>query len=142
MMKAISMLAVLAALPCYGQLRLTNPKRLAEKIISNDHASYSQWVIMPVVANIAGNSFDALSSWKQPESNKFLAEKSGLYQNKFYKNSLEKKAAFVGGFVAISLVVGYRWPRTRRFLGVMNGAYGVTYTGVAISNIARNPYYR
>ena len=142
MMKMFSMLAVLAVLPCYGQPRWMNPKKLAEKIVSSEPASYSQWVIMPVVANIAGNSFDALSSWKQPEANKFLAQTSGTYRNKFYRDSLGKKAALVGGVAAVSLAVGYKWPRTRRFLGVVNGAYGVTYTGVAISNIARNPYYR
>ena len=142
MIRIVGMVAFLAAVPCYGQLGWMNPGTLAEKLASPEPASYGQWVVMPVVVNIAGNSFDALSSWKQPESNKFLMEKSGPYQNKFYRNSLQKKALMVGSVAAISLAVGYKWPRTRRFLGLLNGSFGVTFTGVAISNIVRNPYYR
>jgi hypothetical protein len=100
------------------------------------------WVHAGVALQVAGSFGDWATSWKQPEGNGFLADSSGRYAGRFYRTGTARKAAFSGGLAAMSYVVAWKWPKTRKYLGVFNMTVGAGFGAAAISNVIRNPYYK
>ncbi len=103
----------------------------------------SMWPVhFGVTLQIAGNTFDGLTSWKQAEQTRWLADQSGMYQGHFYRSGAAKKALLSSIIVAASYPIALRWPKTRKYVALVNGVLGATWTGVAVSNVVRNPYFR
>ncbi len=94
-------------------------------------------VVLASVCMNGGNLADGLTSWKQPESTKWLAT-----DGKFYRHGARNKMLVSGVVTGALMVVAWKWPRVRRIVIVFNLAMGATFYGAAANNIARNPYYR
>ena len=101
-----------------------------------------KWVHAGVAAQLAGNTADFATSWKQPEATKWLQETSGPYQGRFYRRGAAGKIAVSGCVTAVSYLVAWKWPKSRKYVGILNLSLGATFGGVAASNYIRNPYFR
>jgi hypothetical protein len=100
------------------------------------------WVNVGVAAEVMGNSLDWATSWKQPEGNQLLAQQSGNYTGELYRTGTNRKIAVAGSLAIVSYAIGWKWPKLRKYVGIFDMVSGATWTGVAFSNVARNPYYR
>ena len=100
------------------------------------------WINVGVAAEAMGNSLDWATSWKQPESNSLLAQTGGQYSGELYRTGTNRKIAVAGGLALVSYAIGWKWPKLRKYVGIFDMVSGATWTGVAFSNVARNPYYR
>jgi hypothetical protein len=100
------------------------------------------WINAGVGIQVLGNSLDWATSWKQPEANSLLANTSGQYTGQLYRTGSYRKAGVSGGLTVVSYLVGWKWPRTRKWVGILNMSLGGMWAGIAFSNVARNPYYR
>ena len=100
------------------------------------------WVHAGVSVQVAGSFADWATSWKQPEGNHSLAESRGPYAGKFYRSGTAQKLGLGAGLAAISYVIGWKWPKARKYVGVFNMAVGGGFGGAAVSNVVRNPYYK
>jgi hypothetical protein len=100
------------------------------------------WVHAGVAAELLGNGLDWATSWKQPEGNQLLAETGGRYSGDLYRVGTARKASTAVGLAVVSYAIAWRWPRTRKWVGVFDLGMGAWFVGVAASNVARNPYYR
>jgi hypothetical protein len=100
------------------------------------------WINAGVAVQTLGNSLDWATSWKQPEANSFLAQAGGPYAGDLYRTGTPRKFGIGAGVTAASYLVGWKWPRTRKAVGILNLVLGGVWTGAALSNVARNPYYR
>jgi hypothetical protein len=100
------------------------------------------WVHTGVAMQVAGSFADWATSWKQPEGNQLLAQPSGPYAGRFYRSGTANKVAISGGLVVVSYAIAWKWPKTRKYVGVFNMAVGAGFGSAAISNVARNPYYK
>ena len=100
------------------------------------------WVHTGVAMQLAGTFGDWATSWKQPEGNQLLAEPGGKYAGRFYRTGTVNKVALSAGLVAVSYAVAWKWPKTRKYVGVFNMSVGAGYGAAAISNVVRNPYYK
>jgi hypothetical protein len=89
-----------------------------------------------------GNSLDWAISWKQPEGNSLLAQTGGQYSGDLYRTGTHRKIAVAGGLALVSYALGWKWPKLRKYVGIFDMVSGATWTGVAFSNVARNPYYK
>ena len=101
-----------------------------------------QWVHAGVALQAAGSFGDWATSWKQPEGNSLLAESGGRYAGRFYRSGTVQKAAFSGGLALVSYAVAWKWPKTRKFVGIFNMTVGAGFGAAAVSNVIRNPYYK
>ena len=100
------------------------------------------WVHSGVAMQAAGSFADWATSWKQPEGNQFLADSSGAYQGKFYREGTVRKAALSAGLAVVSYALAWKWPKARKLIGIFNMTVGLGYGGAAVSNVIRNPYYK
>jgi hypothetical protein len=100
------------------------------------------WVNSGVATQVAGSFADWATSWKQPEGNQLLAQPDGPYAGRFYRTGTVNKVAFSAGLAALSYVVAWKWPHSRKYVGVFNMAVGAGFGAAAISNVVRNPYYK
>ena len=102
--------------------------------------------MLPVHAGVSimvmGEFADWATSWRQPERNPLLAERSGPYTGLLYKTGTYRKLGLTAGLVTASYAVAWRYPRHRKLIGWLGVAVGYTALCVALSNILRNPYYR
>src|SRR5262245_30710572 len=100
------------------------------------------WVNCGVATQVAGSFADWATSWKQPERNQLLAESSGPYQGRFYRQGTIRKIGLSAGVAAVSYMIALKWPKTRKYVGIFNMSFGAGYGAAAISNVIRNPYYK
>lgn len=100
------------------------------------------WVHAGTALLLAGTSADVASSWKQPEGNPWLTQKSGPYKGLFYTSGAVKKSLLSAGLVSASYVLAKRWPKARRFVGMFDMTIGAALTGVAANNVVQNPNLR
>ena len=101
-----------------------------------------QWVHSGVALQVAGSFGDWATSWKQPEGNQFLTEPGGRYAGTFYRSGTVRKAGLSAGLAVVSYVVGLKWPKARKYVGVFNMTVGAGFGAAAVSNVIRNPYYK
>ena len=100
------------------------------------------WVHTGVATQVAGSFADWATSWKQPEGNQLLAESGGQYAGRFYRTGTVNKVALSAGLAVVSYAIAWKFPRTRKFVGVFNMSVGAGYGAAAVSNVVRNPYYK
>jgi hypothetical protein len=100
------------------------------------------WVHAGVATQIGGNFADIATSWKQPEATAWLTTQSGPYAGRFYRTGIERKLGLSAGITAVSYAIAWKWPRTRKWVGLLNMVEGGTWGAVAASNYIRNPYFR
>jgi hypothetical protein len=100
------------------------------------------WVTAGVTMQAAGSFADWATSWKQPEGNSMLATSSGTYAGKFYRTGTARKGMLTGGLALVSYAIAWKFPKTRKFVGMFNMSVGAGYAAAAFSNIANNPYYK
>jgi hypothetical protein len=100
------------------------------------------WVHTGVAMQVAGSFGDWATSWKQPEGNQWLAQSGGQYAGRFYRTGTANKVAVSAGLAAVSYAVAWKWPKTRKYVGVFNMSVGAGFGAAAISNVVRNPYYK
>ena len=100
------------------------------------------WVHTGVAMQLAGSFGDWATSWKQPEGNQLLAEPGGKYAGRFYRTGTVNKVALSAGLAAVSYAIAWKWPKTRKYVGVFNMSVGAGFGAAAISNVVRNPYYK
>ena len=86
------------------------------------------WINVGVAAEAMGNSL--------------LAQTGGQYSGELYRTGTNRKIAVAGGLALVSYAIGWKWPKLRKYVGIFDMVSGATWTGVAFSNVARNPYYR
>src|ERR1035437_2360335 len=55
---------------------------------------------------------------------------------------LSGRAAFSAGLAAASYVIGWKWPKARKLVGIFNMTVGSGFAAAAIGNTIRNPYYK
>ncbi len=91
---------------------------------------------------VAGNFADWATSWKQPEGNSLLAQSSGTYTGRFYRTGTVRKGLLSGGVALLSYAVAWKFPKTRKFVGVFNMSMGAAFSAAALENIRENPYYK
>jgi hypothetical protein len=89
-----------------------------------------------------GHFSDWATSWRQPELNPWLAEKTGPYTGQLYRAGTYRKAGTVAVFAGLSYLAAWRYPKARKWIGWISGGSGVAALGMAVSNVIRNPYYR
>jgi len=89
-----------------------------------------------------GNFADWATSWKWVEYNPILAETAGPYKGRFYHRGTAVKAGVVIGMAGATLLLAKKVPWLKRPLIYINIGAGAAVTAAAISNVARNPYYR
>ena len=106
------------------------------------HSGSWLWIHTGVAVQVAGSFADWATSWKQPEGNQWLAQSGGQYAGKFYRSGTVEKAALSGGLAVVSYAIGWKWPKARKYVGVFNIAVGGGFGAAAVSNVARNPYYK
>jgi hypothetical protein len=99
------------------------------------------WVHAGTAVQIGGNFADIATSWKQPEATAWLTTQTGPYTGRFYRTGIERKLGLSVGITAISYLIGYKWPHTRKYVGMINMVEGGTWAAVATSNYIRNPYF-
>jgi len=100
------------------------------------------WVHTGVAVQWAGTFSDWATSWKQPEGNPLLAQSGGQYAGRFYRTGTELKFALAGGITLASYAIAWKWPTTRKFVGILNMAMGGSFAAQAIRNAVVNPYYQ
>jgi hypothetical protein len=100
------------------------------------------WVHTGVATQVAGSFADWATSWKQPEGNQLLAQSGGPYAGRFYRTGTVNKIALSAGLAVVSYAIAWKFPRTRKYVGVFNMAVGAGYGAAAVSNVIRNPYYK
>lgn len=100
------------------------------------------WVHSGVTMQLAGTFSDWATSWKQPEGNQWLAQSGGAYAGKFYRAGTAKKFGLAVGLSVVSYAVAWKWPKTRRFIGVFNMTMGGAFAAAAVRNAVENPYYK
>ena len=120
-----------AAVPCRAQE--TNPY---------SHPDSWWWVTSGVTMQAAGSFADWATSWKQPEGNSFLAQSSGAYTGRFYRSGTVRKGLLSGGIALVSYAVAWKFPKTRKFVGMFNMSVGAGFAAAALRNIEDNPYYK
>ena len=82
-----------------------------------------QWVHTGVAVQVAGSFGDWATRWKQPEGNSWMAEPGGRYGGTFYRSGTVHKATLSAGLAAVSYAVAWKWPKTRKYVGIFNIAY-------------------
>jgi len=100
------------------------------------------WVHAGVTAQLAGNFGDWATSWKQPEGNGTLAQSGGEYAGRFYRTGTVVKFGMAAGVAGVSYLLGWKWPHTRKFVGIFNMTMGGGFAVQAIRNAVVNPYYK
>lgn len=100
------------------------------------------WVNCGVATQVAGSFADWATSWKQPEGNQLLAESSGPYQGRFYREGTARKIGLSAGIAAVSYLVAWKFPKARKFVGIFNMSIGAGFGAAAVSNVMNNPYYK
>lgn len=100
------------------------------------------WVHAGVTAQLAGTFADWATSWKQPEGNFLLRDSGGQYERRFYRTGTAVKFGLAGGVAAASYVIGWKFPKARRYVGIFNFGMGGGFAVQALRNIANNPYYK
>ena len=100
------------------------------------------WVHAGVALQVAGNLADVATSWKQPEGNSWLAQSSGPYAGKFYTSGALKKTLLSVCLASASYAIAYKWPKTRRLVGIFNMTVGAGFAAEAANNLAQNPNLR
>jgi len=98
------------------------------------------WVHIGVAMQVAGNMGDWATSWKQPEGNRWLAQPDGPYAGTLYRSGTVHKAALSAGLAVASYTVAWKWPKTRKYIGVFNMTAGASFGAAAVSNAVRNPH--
>jgi hypothetical protein len=91
---------------------------------------------------VAGSFADWATSWKQPEGDAMLAQSSGTYAGRFYRTGAMRKGALTGGIALLSYAVAWKFPKTRKFVGIFNFSLGAGYAAEAVRNAEVNPYYK
>lgn len=99
--------------------------------VDDSHARFANrlW-ITSMVAAIAGTSFDAASSWGQPERNGLLASSDGTFRAK----GLSIKAAFAAAVVIPQICLRKRTELKEAF-AAGNFIEAAAFTGVSIHNL-------
>jgi hypothetical protein len=115
---------------------------IAEPVSTHSGGKSWLWVHSGTAFQIAGSFADWATSWKQPEGNSLLAEGSGTYEGRFYRTAVAKRAAFSAGLAAASYVIGWKWPKAQKLVGIFNMTVGSGFAAAAIGNTIRNPYYK
>jgi hypothetical protein len=100
------------------------------------------WVHAGVTAQLAGSFADWATSWKQPEGNSLLAQSGGQYAGRFYRTGTAIKFGIAGGVTAVSYLVAWKWPKTRKYVGIFNLTMGGGFAAQAVRNVKDNPYYQ
>ena len=95
------------------------------------------WVHAGVATQIGGNFADIATSWQQPEATLWLAT-----NGRFERHGVACKLGISAGITAASYLIAWRWPRSRKCVGIINLFEGGTWGAVAASNYIRNPYFR
>ena len=95
------------------------------------------WVHAGVATQIGGNFADIATSWQQPEATKWLAT-----NGRFERQGITAKLSLSAGISAASYLIASKWPRSRKYVGIINLSIGGTWGAVATSNYTRNPYFR
>ena len=122
---------VFAGVPCQAQ-----------ELNSYSHPDSWWWVTSGVTMQAAGSFADWATSWKQPEGNSLLADSSGNYAGKFYRTGTLRKGLLSGGIALASYAIAWKFPKTRKFVGMFNMSVGAGFAAAAFRNIADNPYYK
>ena len=91
---------------------------------------------------VAGSFADWATSWKQPEGNSLLAQSSGTYAGRFYRTGTVRKGLLSGGIALVSYAVAWKFPKTRKFVGMFNMSAGAGFAAADFRNIEVNPYYK
>ena len=100
------------------------------------------WVHVGVTAQLAGTFADWATSWKQPEGNSLLQQSGGQYAGRFYRSGTAVKFGIAGAVTGVSYIIAWKFPKTRKYIGIFNGAMGAGFAAQAFRNIADNPYYK
>ena len=124
---------VLAWIPCQAQQFNSS---------TAPHSDSWWWVTTGVTVQVAGSFADWATSWKQPEANSLLAQPSGTYAGRFYRTGTVRKGLFSGGIALLSYAIAWKFPKTRKFVGVFNMAAGTGFAAAALRNVQENPYYK
>ena len=95
------------------------------------------WVHAGVAVQIGGNFADIATSWQQPEATRWLAT-----NGRFERNGVTAKLGLSAGIALASYAIAWKWPKTRKWVGLLNMVEGGTWGAVAASNYIRNPYFR
>jgi len=107
-----------------------------------DKSQAWRWVHAGVALQVAGNLADVATSWKQPEGNSWLTQSSGPYAGKFYTSGALKKTLLSVCLASASYAIAYKWPKTRRLVGIFNMTVGAGFAAEAANNLAQNPNLR
>ena len=144
---------VLAGVPCRAQSNSYVQPSSGSQPNSSLASSYSRvnehshpdswwWVTSGVTMQVAGSFADWATSWKQPEGNSLLAQSSGTYAGRFYRTGTARKGLFAGGIALVSYAVAWKFPKTRKLVGIFNMSVGAGLAAAALRNIEDNPYYK
>ena len=139
---------VFAGVPCRAQLSSYVQPNSYVQPSSNSHLnSYSHpdswWCVTSgVTMQVAGSFADWATSWKQPEGNSLLAQSSGTYAGRFYRTGTARKGLLSGGIALVSYAVAWKFPKTRKYVGMFNMSAGAGFAAAALRNIEVNPYYK
>jgi hypothetical protein len=104
---------------------------LALPLAGQDSPPSWYWVHAGVAAHAVGSAADGYSSWGGYESNRILRGSDG----RFGRGAVGAKAVEFSLGTAASYLVGKRWPRLRRAIGIANISVGAMYGLVAIHNV-------
>jgi hypothetical protein len=114
----------------------------AQELNSYSHQDSMWWVTSGVTMQVAGSFADWATSWKQPEGNSLLAQPSGEYSGRFYRTGTARKGLLSGGIALVSYAIAWKFPKTRKFVGVFNMSVGAGFAVAAFRNAENNPYYK
>jgi hypothetical protein len=110
-------------------MRLALLLLLALPLAAQDSPQSWWWVHGGLAVYAAGTAADATTSYGYPEENGLLRQ-NGTFGT---RGAVLKLAAF-GATAAVSYTLGWKWPKMRRALGIIDGACGVTFGVMAVRN--------
>lgn len=115
---------------------------LALPLAAQDNPPSWWWVHAGVAAHALGSAADGYSSWQRIELNPLLQQRTGLYQGRYYTAAVGVMSLEFSLFTMASYVVGWKWPRLRKAVGIANMGVGLGHTGVAVYNwrVNRSPW--